>query len=473
MTAPSDLHPSARLAPVLERIDRDLERSIDRLREFLAIPSVSTDPAFAADTARAGRWAVAQLTDLGFSARLVDTPGHPMVLAHHPGPGHGEAILYYGHYDVQPADPLELWRSGPFDPVLEESPLGRRIVARGACDDKGQVMTFIEAFRAWREVHGGPPVPVTVLLEGEEESGSPSLEPFLEAHRDSLRAAVCVVSDTGMWDAATPAITTMLRGLVYTEVRVKGPGHDLHSGMYGGTLANPLNALVASLARLHDRDGRVAIPGFFEGIEEPPAEMLACWQALPFDESEFLASAGVERPFGEPGRTTMERMWSRPTCDLNGLFGGYAGQGAKTVIPAEAGAKLSCRLVPGQDPKRIADLLEAFIREGLPPGIEATFHRHGASPAIGVPIDSPQMRAARRGLAIAYGRDAAMIGTGGSIPAVGAIRRHLGIDSILAGFGLDDDRVHSPNEKFEVCCLQGGIRAHAAMLEAFAEARSA
>lgn len=461
---------SARLAPVLERTDRNLDASIDRLCAFLRIPSISTDPAYDAETRKAAEWASERLSELGFESRLVDTEGQPFVVAHHPGPGTGSTrpILYYGHYDVQPPDPLELWRSGPFEPVVEDGPTGRRVVARGACDDKGQVMTFIEAFRAWCEVHGGPPVPVTVMLEGEEESGSPSLEPFLAGHREALDARVCVVSDTGMWDVETPAITTMLRGLVYEEVEFRGPSHDLHSGMYGGTLANPLNALVECLGALHDADGRVAIPGFFDGIEDPPAEVAASWRELPFDERAFLDSAGATAEHGEPGRSMLERMWSRPTCDLNGIWGGYAGRGAKTVIPATAGAKLSCRLVAGQDPERIRGLLRSFIESRLPPGIVATFHSHGCNPAIAVAADSPEMRAAREGLAVAYGRPAAMIGTGGSIPAVGAIRRHLGIDSILAGFGLDDDRVHSPNEKFDVKCLHGGIRAHAAMLESFA-----
>ena len=461
--------PSPRLAAVLDRVDRNLDGSLARLCEFLRIPSVSTDPSHAGEVRRAGRWASDQLASLGFTSTLVETAGHPFVVAHHPGPGRGPRILYYGHYDMQPADPLALWRSGAFEPVIEEGPLGRRVVARGACDDKGQVMTFIEAFRAWTEVHGAPPVPVTVMLEGEEESGSPSLEPFLAAHREKLAASICIVSDTGMWDAETPAITTVLRGLVYDEVILRGPSHDLHSGMYGGTLANPINALVEVLGALHDRDGRVAIPGFYEGIVDPPKEVLTAWRSLPFDEREFLGSAGVSIPHGEPGRTTMERMWSRPTCDVNGIWGGYAGKGAKTVIACEAGAKFSCRLVAGMDPERIRRLLRGFIEDRLPPGITAEFHPHGVSPAIAVPVDGPLMQAARRGLRLAYGRDAAMIGTGGSIPAVGAIRRHLGIDSILAGFGLDDDRVHSPNEKFEVCCLHGGTRAHAAMLEEFAK----
>ncbi|MGA1393707.1 MAG: M20/M25/M40 family metallo-hydrolase, partial [Phycisphaerales bacterium] len=346
--------PSARLVPVLERIDRNLDHSIARLCDFLRIPSVSTDPSFDGDVKRAAEWAAVRLRELGFEAKLVETPGHPFVVAHHPGPGSGKPILYYGHYDVQPPDPVGLWRHGAFEPTLEDGPLGKRVVARGACDDKGQVMTFIEAFRAWCEVHGGPPVPVTVMLEGEEESGSPSLEGFLAAHREALAARVCVVSDTGMWDDRTPAITTMLRGLVYEEVLLRGPSHDLHSGMYGGTLANPINALTEVLGALHDRDGRVTIPGFYDAVIDPPSEVLESWSNLGFDDAEFLASAGVKIPHGEPGRTTMERMWSRPTCDINGIWGGYAGKGAKTVIAAEAGAKLSCRLVAGQDPATIS-----------------------------------------------------------------------------------------------------------------------
>lgn len=467
-TASPDSAPSSRLVPVLERVDRNLDHSIARLCEFLRIPSVSTDPSFDGEVKRAAEWAAAQLREIGFDAKVVATAGHPFVVAHHAGPGSGKPILYYGHYDVQPPDPIDLWRHGAFTPTIENGPLGKRIVARGACDDKGQVMTFIEAFRAWSEVHGGPPVPVTVMLEGEEESGSPSLEAFLGSHRDALAARICVVSDTGMWDDRTPAVTTMLRGLVYDEVLFRGPSHDLHSGMYGGTLANPINALVEVLGALHDRDGRVTIPGFYDAVIDPPAEVVASWKALGFDEAEFLASAGVTVPHGEPGRTTMERMWSRPTCDINGIWGGYAGKGAKTVIAAEAGAKLSCRLVAGQDPATIQSALRKFIEDRLPPGIAVEFHPHGCNPAIAVPVDGDEMQAALAGLRVAYGRDAAVIGTGGSIPAVGAIKRHLGIDSILAGFGLDDDRVHSPNEKFEVKCLHGGIRAHAAMLESFA-----
>jgi acetylornithine deacetylase/succinyl-diaminopimelate desuccinylase-like protein len=460
------------VAPVLTAAERGFEASIDRLKHYLRIESVSTDPAFAGKVRQAADWSATTLADLGFDAKVVATGGHPMVLAHHPGPG-GSAprILYYGHYDVQPADPLELWESGPFDPVIVDGPGGKRIVARGAVDDKGQVMTFLEAFRAWKEAHGTPPCAITVMLEGEEESGSPSLEPFVRGHRKELAADACVVSDTGMWDARTPAITTRLRGLVYVEVTVRGPSHDLHSGMFGGTLPNPINVLASIVGELHDRDRRVRLEGFYDGVGELPAEIRAQWESLGFDELEYLGGAGIPKPFGEKGRTTLERMWSRPTLDCNGIFGGYTQKGAKTVIPAEATVKLSCRLVGKQDPQRVFASLKDFFEQRLPAGCRAEWHSHGLNPAIEVPTTSPFLGAARRGLERVYGRPAVLIGSGGSIPAVGLIQRELGIDSLLVGFGLDDDRVHSPNEKFDLACYRGGILSHAAMLAEFAAVR--
>jgi acetylornithine deacetylase/succinyl-diaminopimelate desuccinylase-like protein len=464
------------LAPVLAAAERMDREAIERLTAFLRIPSVSTDPAFAADTRRAAEWAAAQLREIGFRADVVATTGHPMVLAHHDGPssaggsGTRPRILYYGHYDVQPADPLELWTSPPFEPAIVDGPHGQRIVARGAVDDKGQVMTFIEAFRAWHAAHGTLPCAVTVMLEGEEESGSRSLEPFVRSHRQALAADVCVVSDTGMWDIATPAITTMLRGLVYLEVTLHGPSHDLHSGAYGGVLANPINALAAIIGELHDGDRKVQIPGFYDAVQPLPASVKAQWEGLGFDEKEYLAEAGVTVPFGEKGFSTLERMWSRPTCDCNGIVGGYTGKGAKTVIAAKASAKISCRLVAEQDPAAIAAGLRRFFEDRCPKGCRVEFEDHGSGPAIRVASDSAWLRAAARGLAAVFGRDAALIGTGGSIPAVGLLQRELGIESLLVGFGLDDDRVHSPNEKFELTCFRNGIRAHATMLAEFAAA---
>ncbi len=289
-----------------------------------------------------------------------------MVVATHEGPPgwDGPRILYYGHYDVQPPDPLALWTSPPFEPTIVDGPKGKRVVARGAVDDKGQVMTFIEAFRAWRDVHGTLPCPVTVLLEGEEESGSASLEPFLKAHSKMLAADVCVVSDTGMWDIDTPAVTTMLRGLVYVEITVHGPTRDLHSGMYGGAVPNPCNVLASIIAQLHDANRVVQIPGFYDDVREVSAAVKGQWSKLDFPEGEFLGDIGLKAGFGESGRSTLERTWSRPTCDVNGFWGGYTGAGAKTVIASHASAKLSCRLVAEQDPAKVLAGIRAFVRRG-------------------------------------------------------------------------------------------------------------
>jgi acetylornithine deacetylase/succinyl-diaminopimelate desuccinylase-like protein len=457
------------LPSVLAALDADRPAALQRLCDLLRIPSISTDPAHKADVARAADWLVADLRTMGFNATSVNTHGHPMVLAHHPGTGGSDAprVLYYGHYDVQPADPLELWNSPPFEPQVVDGPHGKRVVARGAVDDKGQVMMFIEAFRAWHRAAGGPPCPVTVMLEGEEESGSESLEPFMTSHAKELACDVAVVSDTGMWDIDTPAITTSLRGLCYLEAILTGPSHDLHSGMYGGSLRNPINALAAMIASLHDDQGRVAVKGFYDGIVDPAPQVLESWKRLGFDESEFLGGAGVKHGWGEPGRSVLERTWSRPTCDCNGIVGGYTGVGAKTVIASKASVKLSCRLVPGQDPERVFRLVCEHLQARVPQGYSLEILSHGRNAAIGVKADSPYVRAAQAALKGVFHRDAPLIGTGGSIPAVGSIQRILGVDSLLVGFGLDDDRVHSPNEKFEVKCFENGARSHAAMLAEF------
>ena len=457
---------------LLAEVERAFPKSIERLSDFLRIPSVSTDPAFDAETRRCAEWLVAELRGLGFEAEAAKTIGQPMVVAHHPGVGPDAAsrprILYYGHYDVQPADPLELWNSPPFEPQIVDGPRGKRVVARGAVDDKGQVMGIVEALRAWHSLAGGPPCPVTLMIEGEEESGSKSLEPFMHDSKARLAADVCVVSDTGMWDIATPAITTRLRGLVYMEVTVHGPTRDLHSGMYGGAVPNPINVLAKIVAELHDADRRVTIPGFYDGVGELPAATKAQWESLGFDDAEFLGDIGLSTGFGETGRSTLERTWSRPTCDVNGIFGGYTGKGAKTVIAAHATAKVSFRLVSRQDPDRIAAAFEEFVRSRLPAGCRAEFESHGANPAIEVRETSRFLGAAETGLRAVFGKAPLLIGTGGSIPAVGAIGRILGMDSLLVGFGLDDDCVHSPNEKFELACYRNAIRSHAAMLGEFA-----
>ncbi|MSQ91133.1 MAG: dipeptidase [Phycisphaerales bacterium] len=454
------------LNPVLACLSSEGERAIERLFDFLRIPSISADPSHAGDVAHAAQWVCDELRRAGLNASVRPTTGHPMVVAKHEGPpGYdGPRLLYYGHYDVQPADPVALWKSGPFEPVLVDGPRGKRIVGRGAADDKGQVMAFIEAFRAWVKTTGTLPCSVTVLLEGEEECGSESLEPFLAANAAELKADACVVSDTGMWDIDTPAITTRLRGLVYMEVTIHGPDKDLHSGLYGGAVANPINVLASIVASLHDEKRRVTLPGFYDAVEEVPPSVLAQWRSLGFDDAEFLAGAGMTDDFGEADRSNMERTWSRPTCDVNGIYGGYMGKGAKTVIASHATAKISFRLVASQDPAKVVESVEAFVNGRLPAGCRAEFTRFGANPAFHVPESSVFLAAADRALTRVYGRSAVLIGSGGSIPAVGAIARIIGAPALLMGFGLEDDCVHSPNEKFELGCFTGAQKSHAALL---------
>jgi acetylornithine deacetylase/succinyl-diaminopimelate desuccinylase-like protein len=456
----------ARLDPVLEQAERAFDESLSRYLEFLRIPSISTDPAYKDEVRRAGAWLQAELTALGFEANLHETPGHPFVLAHHEGATpDAPHLLYYGHYDVQPAEPLGLWDSPPFEPAIVDGPYGKRVVARGAVDDKGQVMTFIEAFRAWKAVHGALPAAVTVLLEGEEECGSVSLPGFLEKHAATLReASVAIISDTNAWDIDTPAITYRLRGNVYVEATLTGPSHDLHSGLYGGAVVNPLNALTEILGQLHDHKGRVQIPGFYDDVQELSASEQKTWAALDFDETSFLSEAGLTQSIGEAHYSVLERLWARPTCDLHGIWGGYMGPGAKTVIANHASAKLSFRTVPNQKPAQIMKGLQQFLEARTPPDCTWRLEQFGGSGGILVPADGPFMQAVRLGLKDIFKKAPAMVGCGGSIPVVGDLQKLLGLDSVLVGFGLSDDRVHSPNEKFELKCLQNGILSHAAVL---------
>ena len=456
--------PPMQTEPVLDHIEANLDAARERWFSFLRIPSVSAQPAHAGDCAAAAGWMQSQLQAMGFEAAVHPTPGHPVVLGHHPGPGGNVPhLLFYGHYDVQPAEPLELWTSPPFDPVLSDGPNGPRVVARGAVDDKGQVMMWLEALRAWHAVHGTPPVRVTVLVEGEEEVGSPNLDSFLQEHAEALRGDVTVISDTGMWDVNTPALTTRLRGLAYMQVVIKAADRDLHSGVFGGSALNPINLLTRILGELHDADGRVQLPGFYDGVKELPQSLQGDWAALGFDEGAFLGAIGLSVPAGERGRTGLERLWARPTADINGIWGGYAGPGSKTVIAAEAGAKVSFRLVPGQDPAAVVQSFHDFVRARLPADAKAEI-TGGAAPGVEIPSGSRFVRAAQEALSAEYGRPAVLAGCGGSIPVVESLHRLLGMDSLLMGFGLDDDQVHSPNEKFDWRCFHHGMRAHARLL---------
>ena len=465
------------LQSVLQFLDQDQAAARARWFDLLRIPSVSAQPAHAADCARAAEWLRDQLAGIGFQASVQPTAGLPVTLAHHPGTGDptgpGPHLLFYGHYDVQPPEPLELWTSPPFEPTLVDGPHGPRAVARGAVDDKGQICLWLEALRAWRHVAGGPPVPVTILVEGEEEISSPSLEPFLAQHADALRADAAVISDTNMWSVDIPAVTTRLRGIAYVQVVLKAADRDLHSGMFGGSALNPINALTRILGGLTDADGRIQLPGFYDGVADISKRQAAEWDSLRFDEAAFLGGVGLSHPVGERGRSALERLWARPTADVNGIWGGYAGPGSKTVIAAHAGAKVSFRLVPGQDPQRVVDAFQRFVIDRLPPGAEAEFTTFGTATAIEVPQDSPYVRAAQSALRAEYGRDPVLIGCGGSIPVVESLHRMLGLESLLFGFGLDDDQIHGPNEKFELCCFHQGARSHARLLAELAGMRPA
>ncbi|MDP6542148.1 MAG: M20/M25/M40 family metallo-hydrolase, partial [Phycisphaerales bacterium] len=381
-------------------------------------------------------------------------------------------VLYYGHYDVQPVQPLDEWNNDPFEASVVDGPRGKRIVARGAADDKGQLMTFVEAIRSWKTVHGKLPVRVVMLFEGEEECGSESLEPFLKEHKDELLADTCIVCDTGMWDFETPAITSKLRGLVYIEATLHGPSHDLHSGGYGGAVVNPANSITEILGQLHDDRGRVQIANFYDDVDEVNKEQVEQWNALGDADALLLESSGAKEPFGEEGFTTLERLWSRPTCDINGLFAGYTGSGAKTVIGATATAKISCRLVASQKPQQIENNLRSFLEERTPKGCRWDISSFGVNPAISVPTDSPWLSAASEALTQTFPKPAVLIGSGGSIPVVGSFQEILRVDAVLVGFSLDDDLIHAPNEKFELSCFHRGMLAHAAILDKYSSIRS-
>ncbi|RFP87606.1 M20/M25/M40 family metallo-hydrolase [Rhodobacteraceae bacterium 63075] len=454
------------LDDVLSKIDSDLDAATDRLLELLRIPSVSTDPAYAAHCQEAADWLVRDLASFGVRAEKHDTPGHPMVVGH--VEGDGPHVLFYGHYDVQPVDPIELWDRDPFDPALEETPSGKVIRGRGASDDKGQLMTFVEACRAWKAVHGSLPCRITFFFEGEEESGSPSLVPYMQEHAEALKADIALICDTGLFESKTPAIITMLRGLAGAEVTITGPDRDLHSGMYGGLVRNPLHVMSGLIAGLHDETGRVTLEGFYDGVEELSSEVRAQWQALSFDHQSFLADVGQSQQGGEADRTPLEKLWSRPTCEVNGLWGGYTGDGAKTVLPSKAHAKLTFRLVGQQDPEQVVEAFKAYVKENVPSDYTAEFIGEKGAPASQMSTDHPAFEQARKALSDEWPEPAAYIGCGGSIPIAGFFKDILGMDAMLIGFGKDDDQIHSPNEKYDVESFHKGIRSWARILDEMA-----
>jgi acetylornithine deacetylase/succinyl-diaminopimelate desuccinylase-like protein len=466
--------PSEALPDVLDCIDAELDNSVGRLFDFLRIQSISTDPAYAQQCKAAAEFVAKDLAGLGFDASLRPTGGHPAVVAkagNGATNGNGKAphVLFYGHYDVQPVDPLSLWDAPPFEPRIATTSDGRKIiVARGACDDKGQVMTFVEALRAFKAVTGGLPLPVTMLIEGEEECGSAHLFDFVKNNAAELKQDFALVCDTGMWDGKTPAITTSLRGLVYEEVKVTCADRDLHSGLFGGAAQNPLRVLSQILGAMHDKNGKVTIPGFYDGVKDLPRNIKAELMKLKLTPKEFLGGVGLKIPAGEKNRMLLEQISTRPTAEINGMIGGYTGEGAKTVLPAQATAKVSFRLVGDQNPKKVQDAFRKFVRARLPKDAKVEFTNFGLAPATQLPFDNPALKKARGALKDEWGKTAVMVGEGGSIPIVGDFKRVLGMDTIMVGFALDDDRVHSPNEKYDLTSFHKGTRSWARILAALA-----
>ncbi len=465
--------PSAALPAVLEKIDADLDASLARLFDFLRIQSISTDMAYKDQCKAAAEFVAKDLNSIGFEASVRLTEGHPIVVGKSNGAANGDRkaphVLFYGHYDVQPVDPLDQWETPPFSPRIATLPDGRKaIVARGACDDKGQVMTFVEACRAFKAVTGALPLPVTMMIEGEEECGSNHLFGFVKDNADEFKLDLALVCDTSMWDPKTPMVTTSLRGLVYEEVRLTCADRDLHSGLFGGAAQNPLRVLAKILADMHDKNGRVTIPGFYDGVKDLPKDIKADLAKLKLSPKEFLGPVGLKVPAGEKGRTIIEQIATRPTAEINGIVGGYTGEGAKTVIPGKAMAKVSFRLVGKQNPEKIRKTFRAFVKARLPADCKVEFGNFAGAPAIELPFDSPALAKTRAALSAEWGKKAITIGEGGSIPIVGDFKRVLGMDTIMVGFALDDDRVHSPNEKFDLTSFHKGTRSWARILAALA-----
>lgn len=462
---------------VLKTLEDRREQSVQTLMDFLRIPSISTQSEHGEDMRRCAQWVADQFHFAGMDARVMPTRGHPVVLAKNEHRPNRPTVLFYGHYDVQPPENdrgLADWKSPPFEPVVRKDDKGfDAVFARGAVDDKGQVWCHLDAIQSW-QAHGGLPVNLTCLIEGEEEIGSENLETFVAEHAELLRADVCVISDTSLFARGTPAICYSLRGLVYEEIVLRGPSHDLHSGAYGGAVQNPVHALVELLASMHNPDGSVNIPGFYDDVLPISDTERQLWAKLPYSDESFAAEIGrkPDELVGERGFSTLERIWARPTLEINGITGGYQGEGAKTVIGSVASAKVSMRLVPNQDPRKIQLLFRRTVEQRRPQGVTLTFNLDGhlATPVL-VPIDNRATQLAADAVQRGFGIAPTFIRGGGTIPVVGMLKQRLGLDVLLVGFGLPDDRVHAPNEKFDLDCLFAGRKTAAVLYERLAQLR--
>ena len=450
---------------VVDYINVHRDRYIDELKQYLAIPSVSALPQHASDVRRAADWTLGSLREAGLqNTRLIETPGNPVVYGDWLNAPGKPTILFYGHYDVQPVDPVELWTTPPFDATVRDG----EIYARGAADDKGQVFMHIKAVEAHLKQAGSLPCNIKFFIEGEEEVGSVHLDDFVRNHRNELAADVVVISDTTMFDRGVPSICYSLRGLAYFQIDVRGSKSDLHSGVFGGAVANPAVVLAQILAQMKDRGGRIKIPGFYDDVRPLSDEERAEWKKLPFNETRYRKELGAPKLFGESGYTTLERVWARPTFDVNGLYSGFTGEGAKTVLPATAMAKVSMRLVPDQDPQKIGDLFEAYVRKIAPKTVDVKITRmHGGKPWM-TAFDNKFVRAAGRAIEQGFGKAPVFNREGGSIPVVATFQRELGIPSVLFGVGLPDENAHAPDEKLDLGNFHNGIIASAYLYQEIA-----
>jgi acetylornithine deacetylase/succinyl-diaminopimelate desuccinylase-like protein len=451
---------------VIDFINTHRDRYVEELKAYLAIPSISALPQHQADVKRCAQWTSEEMSRIGMqNVRLIETPGFPVVYGDWLGAQGAPTILFYGHYDVQPVDPIELWESPPFEATVRDG----EIYARGAADDKGQVFMHFKAIEAHLKQNGRLPLNIKVILEGEEEVGSANLDNFVKAHKDDLKADVVVISDSPMFDRGIPSICYGLRGLVYFQIDLRGTKSDLHSGSFGGAVANPAFVLANVLAQMKDRGGRVKIPGFYDDVRPLRDEEREQWKRLPFNEKRYAKDLGAPRLFGESGYSTLERVWARPTFEVNGILSGFTGEGAKTVIPAVAMAKVSMRLVPDQDPDKIAKLFEDYVRKVAPKTVEVKVTRmHGGKPWM-TEFDNKYVQAAGRAIEKGFGQKPVFNREGGSIPVVATFQEILGLPSVLFGVGLPDENAHAPNEKLDLGNFHGGIIASAFLYDEIAK----
>jgi acetylornithine deacetylase/succinyl-diaminopimelate desuccinylase-like protein len=453
---------------IVDFINTNRDRYIEELKAYLAIPSISALPEHAKDVRACAEWTVAEMTRIGLQqVRLIETPGHPVVYGEWLGAEGAPTILFYGHYDVQPVDPLELWESPPFEATVRDGEL----YARGSADDKGQVFMHFKAIEAHLNRNGRLPVNMKIILEGEEEVGSSHLDDFVREHKSELAADVVVISDSPMFDRGIPSICYGLRGLAYFQIDLRGSKSDLHSGSFGGAVANPAMVLAQVLAQMKDRGGRIKIPGFYDDVRELRAEERAEFKKLPFSETRYRKDLGAPKLFGESGYTTLERVWARPTFEVNGLLAGFTGDGAKTVIPALSMAKISMRLVPDQDPDKIAGLFEDYVRKVAPKTVELKVTRmHGGKPWM-TEFDNPYVQAAGRAIEKGFGKAPVFNREGGSIPVVATFQEILGLPAVLFGIGLPDENAHAPNERLDLGNFHGGVIASAYLYDEIGRAQ--